>query len=322
MTPYEKPIAAYVDGLLSRLRERGFTIIHAGDLRVTRDADLCLGNNPARALARAEWAIAATDESHRTTLNSVAYDLNSFISWPQKHHTGLCALPDRDGAARRFATSHHLNYALLRAAGVTDTEVYAVIAVHEASHALGNNGEDEEGPTSCEYSAYALHTARLLRAGMNPDTLMLVNQALALQSFMAALRNPAEKFTYDRVMSAALWALQNAGDPTVWDEAADAFTREAYAHIHTQAGHIARDENAVLHEGLRALHRGRMLRGQSLDENRPGFAARFCRAAEGAAARLRAQGAITPDGPDHKLQAALMLRQAARAFTALQPFSP
>lgn len=322
MTPHKKTLTAYVDDILTRLRERGYTIVYASDLRATRDADLCLGNNPARALARAEWATANTDESHRATLNSVAYDFNGFISWPQKHHTGLCVLPDHDGAARRFAASHHLDYGRLRAAGVTDTDVYGIIAVHEVSHALGNNGEDEEGPTSCEYSTYALHTARLLRAGMKPVKLMLVNHALALHSFMAALRNPVEKFTYDRIMSAATWALQNADDPTVWDESADAFTPAAYAHIRAQAARIARDENAVLHESLRALHRSRLLLGKKLDETQPGFAALFCRAAQAASDRLRTQGDITPDGPDHKLQAALMLRQAARGFTTLQAFAP
>lgn len=322
MTPYETKLTAYVDGLLAAMTARGFTIIHAGDLRATRDADLCHGKDPARALARAEWVEAETDRHHRTTLESTAYGLNGFICWPQKRHTGLCALPDRDGAARRFAAAHHLDYARLRAGGVTDADVFAVIATHEASHAMGNNGVDEEGPTTCEYSAYALHTARLLRAGMNPDALTLVNHGLAVHSFMAALRNPNDTFAYDRILGGAAWAAQNIHDPTVWDEDTDAFTPEAYDCLRAQALWIHHQDNTALHESLRALNRTRMLRGVSLDEDQPGFASKFCRAADTASARLRAQGQITAHGPDDKLQAALLLRQATRGFRDLSRFSP
>lgn len=322
MTPYEKNLLVYVDGLLARMRARGYTIVTAGDLRVTREADLCRGKDPARALARAEWVEAQTDEDHRKTLESVAHGLNGFICWPQKRHTGLCALPDRHGAARRFAADHNLDYARLRAAGVTDADVFAVIAVHEASHALGNNGEGEEGPTACEYSAYALHTARLLQAGMNTDALAIINHGLALHSFMETLRNPTGRFTYDRIIGGTLWATQHLNDPTVWDESADAFTPDAYGLLREQALFIRHADNNPLHEALRALDQTQMLRGMALDESNPEFSIPFCRAADAASARLRAEGHRTPDGPDDRLQAALILRQAARGFRALQPLAP
>jgi hypothetical protein len=323
MTPYETRLNHYVDGLLDIIRARGYTVIHAGDLRVTHEADLCCGTNPVRTQARQQWEHAADDRAYRILLESVAGHLNGFVSWPEEDKPGICVLPDRSDAARRFAHSHNLDYAALRAANVTDADIFAVIAAHEASHILGNNGgADDEAPTHSEYTAYALHTARLIHAGMNPATLMLVNHALTLQSFMDALRKPLETFPYDRAIGAATWALNHAHDPTVWDERADAFTTEAYDYLRQQDLRIQRNDNAALHEALRALDRTRMLRGVQMDEDNPGFADKFCSAADRASAHLRKKGHLTAHGPDDKLQAALLLRQATRSFRLLQNFAP
>ena len=317
--PAPPPLRAYCDTLLRAVAARGYTVLHGTDLHETRSPVSFSGGIAARRAARAEWDRATDDGDHKNLLAAVINGANGFVRAADDQGGAVCVLPDERGALAAAAAEYGLNPAKLTAAGLTDFDFYAHIAVHEASHILGNRepGADDV-MTPDEHSTYALHTARLLHNGQAPATVALLNDMLLARSLYIAIAAPDKKSAYVMAPGGAALALRAAANPGAWNRAADSFAPVFYDRLRGYDTAYAAYDGALASVARAAILRPAALKsrveahGQTLAD--PFFNLRLRDCAFSAARRLRARGTILPGGPDDNLRAALLLQTMGRAL--------
>lgn len=293
-------LPGYVAHMLKRAADRGYTTLHASDFAADRD------HSPAM---RRIIDYIRTSYPKELEMVQQATGACIYYDWPQ-----VILLPDPEGALATFCAQNPLPFNLgkLQADGMTDFDLYAEMAIHEATHAMGN---DKQSLCTNEAHVFAIAAARSLNHGINEKLHELFTN-LSLYGASYNLIFPlVEKDDYAWVPVTQSWIGTRRNDKKTWDRAQDRFHPAAYKAFDAtgRAGRVYH-ERPCPGEARTALDRYLDLSHYDRPKLSCEDRYKLRDAAFNAARDLIAAGRITKDGPDNNLRAALILRQMARGL--------
>lgn len=296
-SPSPESLAAYIKRLTGRLRAAGVVIMHRADFDkpVTGAAALSMKN--------------VVQEENPELLDALN-GLGGFFIAHEKWDYIL--LPDVGGLVDRMAAHAGIDAGKIRAGGITDFDIYALLFLHEASHAFGKttNFVHTGNFTYDETATYIRHTARYLNHGGKPEAARLFNAFCNASNLTASF----DRHGWSHYAAAAIaseW-IMTRHNSSVWNKQIDGL----------RAWHAIDIDAMTLRNAGDAL---RAETGHGPDAfifARPEPRAGLATACFTAAAKLTGMARYDASGYHYTSKAALPLRILGRSLRVLQSYDP